>query len=103
MAAAIALTQGNAIQYMRGQETHAGAELARFLKGITPGSNLWYTKAAMDHLIFQNMQEFFSPGYLADARAKAQRNAGTTYWWNPGQSVDSARAPNLAGIVGATP
>lgn len=95
-----ALTRGNAIQYLRGQETHAGAELARFLRGITPGSNLWYAKAALDHLIFQNMQEYFSPGYLADMRAKAQEKAGTTYWWKPGRPIDEARAPNIANAVG---
>lgn len=106
VASAISLTQGNAVQYLRGENTHAGAELARFLRGITPGSNLWYTKAATDHLIFQNMQEFFSPGYLADMRAKAYRNAGTTYWWRPGGNpdnrfnLDDARAPNIKNIVG---
>lgn len=100
VAGGIALTQGNAVQYLRGENTHAGAELARFLRGVTPGSNLWYTKAATDHLIFQNMQEFFSPGYLADMRAKAQQKAGTTYWWKPGRPIDEARAPNIANVVG---
>ena len=101
MAGAISLTQGNALQYLRGQDTHAGAELARFLKGVVPGSNLWYAKAALDHLIFQQMQEFFSPGYLSDMRAKAYRNAGTTYFSNPGASFSEARMPNFGNIIGA--
>lgn len=106
VASAISLTQGNAVQYLRGDNTHAGAELARFLRGITPGSNLWYAKAVTDHLIFQNMQEFFSPGYLADVRAKAHRNAGTTWWWKPGGNMDNsfnlddARAPDVSKILG---
>jgi hypothetical protein len=94
-------TRGNVIQFMRGEETNAGAELVRVMRGLTPGSNLWYAKAALDHLIFQNLQEFYSPGYLARTRAKAQREFGTTYWWAPGQDFDQARAPNMANIVGA--
>ena len=103
VAAGIALTQGNAVQYLRGEDTHAGAEFARFMRGIVPGSNLWYAKAALDHLIFQNMQEYFSPGYLADSAAKAREKSGTSWWWKPGQSISDAEAPNVANIAGVKP
>lgn len=96
-----AATRGNLIQFARGDETNAGAELAKVARGLIPGANLWYTKAATDHLIFQELQEMFSPGYLARTRAKAQREFGTTWWWAPGQDIDRARAPNVANIVGA--
>lgn len=95
-----ASTRGNLIQFMQGEDTNAGAELTRLARSLTPGSNLWYTKAALDHLIFQNLQEFYSPGYLARTTAKAQREYGTTYWWSPGQDIDRARAPNIGKIVG---
>lgn len=98
-----AATRGNVIQLLRGEETNAGAELTRVARGLIPGTNLWYAKAALDHLIFQEIQEFFSPGYLARTRAKAQREFGTTWWWAPGQDFDRARAPNLGNIVGARP
>jgi hypothetical protein len=97
-----AATRGNLIQFMRGDETNAGAELTRVARGLIPGANLWYAKAALDHLIFQELQENFSPGYLARMRSKAQREYGTTYWWAPGQDIDRARAPNLGNIVGAS-
>lgn len=103
LAAIDAATRGNVIQFLRGEETNAGAELTRAARGLVPGTNLWYAKAALDHLIFQDMQEYFSPGYLARMRAKAQREYGTTWWWAPGQDIDQARAPNLANIVGARP
>lgn len=96
-----ALTQGNMVQFLRGEETHGGAELAKFLRGITPGSNLWYLKAATDHLIFNQMQEYFSPGYLAKAESRARRNAGTTYWWSPRDAMgENVRAPDFENIVG---
>ena len=98
-----AATRGNLIQFLRGDETNAGAELTRVVRGLIPGANLWYAKAALDHLIFQNLQENFSPGYLARMRQKAQREHGTTWWWAPGQDFDEARAPNLTNIVGARP
>jgi hypothetical protein len=79
------LTRVNILQAMRGEETDAGAEAARFLKGYTPGSSLWYTKAALDRMVFQQMQEYFSPGYLARAKAKARQHYDTTYWWDPGK------------------
>lgn len=101
LSAFAALTQGNMVQYLRGEETHGGAELVKFLRGITPGSNLWYLKAATDHLIFNQMQEFFSPGYLSNAQQRAHRNSGTTYWWQPRDATgENARAPNFENIVG---
>ncbi len=98
-----AATRGNLIQFLRGDETNAGAELTRVARGLIPGSNLWYAKAALDHLIFQELQNHFSPGYLARTRAKAQREFGTTWWWAPGQDFEQARMPNLGNIVGARP
>src|SRR3546814_7879134 len=59
-----ALTLGNIHQAARGEDTHVGAELVRFTRSNMPLANLWYTKAATDHLVFHQFQEFFSPGYL---------------------------------------
>lgn len=70
----------------------------RVIKGITPGSNLWYTKAATDHLIYNQLQEALSPGALSRSQAKAQQN-GTTFWWAPTESTPS-RAPNLGSVLG---
>jgi hypothetical protein len=89
------LTLGNLHEAARGEDTHAGAELVRFAKGMTPGANLWYTKAITDHLILQQMQEYFSPGYLARVKANAQRDYGATYWWEPGAKAPE-RAPDAS-------
>ena len=93
------LTQGNLIRAAQGQNTHAGAQFIRFVKGLTPGASLWYAKAALDHLVFHNLQEYFSPGYLANMRAKAQRDYGQQFWWQPGQAIPD-RAPDLGAAVG---
>lgn len=93
------LTIGNLREAAAGEETDAGAEFARAIKGYIPGASIWYTKAALDRLIFNQLQEYFNPGYLARAKARAYREKGTTYWWEPGEPISEARAPELEKIV----
>lgn len=95
----LGLTQGNLVQLAQGKDTHAGAELVKLAKGMTPLANLWYTKAVTDHLIFNQLQEMVSPGYLARVRSRAQREFGQSFWWEP-QSVVPERAPDLAAAAG---
>lgn len=97
---AMGLTQGNLVQLSQGKDTHFGAEAVRFIKGNLPGANLWYTKAALDHMVFHQLQEYFSPGYLAKMQSRAQNEFGQTYFWKPGTGVDGMRAPDFANAVG---
>ncbi|BBL58515.1 hypothetical protein [Methylomonas koyamae] len=93
------LSQGNIVQALQGEDTHAGAEALRMLKGITPGSSLWYAKGVMDHLIFQQLQEMVSPGYLRRMEQRAQREFKQSYWWKPGTNTPQ-RGPNLDRVTG---
>lgn len=93
------LSQGNLMQMAQGKDAHFGAEAVKFVRGNLPGASLWYSKAALDHLIFHQLQEYFSPGYLATMRSRAQREFGQKYYWEPGD-VTPERAPNLDAIVG---
>lgn len=93
------LTQGNAIKASEGRRTTSGADAVRFVKGNIPVINLWYTKAALDHLVFQRLQEYFSPGYLARQRRRARREYNQEYWWEPGKPTPK-RAPNPGAAVG---
>jgi hypothetical protein len=93
------LTQGNLMQAARGDDAHFGAELVKFAKGNTPGANLWYAKAALDHMVFHQLQEYFSPGYLARMRSRAQRDFGQSFWWEPGETSPD-RAPDPEAMIG---
>ncbi|CNK23598.1 Uncharacterised protein [Yersinia frederiksenii] len=95
----IGLTQGNLLQLGAGEDTDFGAELVRMVKGLTPGANLWYTKAATDHLIFHNLQEYFSPGYLRKMEKRARSQYGQSYWWRPGEAMPDS-APDLSKATG---
>lgn len=93
------LTQGNLVQMAQGKKTNAGAELVRFAKSNIPMANLWYTKAALDHLVVHNLQELMSPGYLATMERKARRTSGTSYYWAPGDATPD-RGPDMGRAIG---
>src|SRR3546814_4007105 len=94
-----ALTLGNIHQAARGEDTHVGAELVRFTRSNMPLANLWYTKAATDHLVFHQLQEYFSPGYLKPMRTRARNEFDQEFWWEPGERVPD-RAPDLERALG---
>lgn len=95
----IGLTQGNAIQAMQGKKTNAGAESIQFIKNNIPLQNLWYTRAITDRLIFQNLQEMASPGYIRRMKQRARKDYGQEFYWTPGEPVPS-RMPNYLRAVG---
>lgn len=99
---AIKLTLGNVHEAAAGKETHAGAEAVRFGKGFIPGANLWYTRAAVDHLVFHQLQEYLSPGYLRKMKRRSEKEFGQSYWWEPGDTVPE-RAPDLEAAIEVEP
>jgi hypothetical protein len=93
------LTKGNADELIAGKDTHAGAEALRFSRSHLPFVNLWYGKAALDHLLLHSVQENLSPGYLDRLRSKAQKDWEQGYFWAPGDSVPD-RAPDIGKAFG---
>lgn len=93
------LTKGNIDEALAGKDTHAGAEALRFAKSHTPYVNLWYAKAALDHMILHSVQENLSPGYLDRQKSKAYKDWEQEFWWQPGQAEPN-RGPNLSAIGG---
>jgi hypothetical protein len=89
------LTKGNIDEALAGKQTHAGAEALRFAKGHSPFVNLWYGKAAFDHLLLHGIQESLSPGYLERVKNKARKDWGQSYWWEPGDAAPD-RAPDFS-------
>ncbi|MBD9459112.1 hypothetical protein IB241_15625 [Pseudomonas sp. PDM05] len=83
-----------------GEVNQTGGKLVRLAKSHLPGANLWYTKAATDHLIFNQLQDYFSPGYLRRMKQRARKEFKQSYWWEPGDSTPD-RGPNLGAAVGA--
>jgi hypothetical protein len=93
------LTKGNADEALAGKDTHMGAEALRFGRSHLPLINLWYGRAALDHMLLHGVQENLSPGYLARQRQRAAKDWGQGYWWEPGDAAPD-RAPDLSAIGG---
>ena len=93
------LTQGNMIELMQGEDPKWEAEAVKFIKGITPGASLWYAKAAIDHLFFQQLQEHFSPGYLGRVKRRARQEFDQEYFWEPGEALPE-RGPDFERALG---
>ncbi|KRB61379.1 hypothetical protein ASE04_21145 [Rhizobium sp. Root708] len=75
----------------------SGKDLADHLKAWTPGSSLWYTKAATDRLIFDNIQAMIDPNYrqsFSRYEKRMKKDFGQTFWWAPGDGLPT-RAPLL--------
>lgn len=84
---------------IEGKETHLMAQTIQDLKGFIPGNNLFYTKAALDHLVWQQVMEQLSPGYLATIRSRTLKEYGQEWWWNPGETAPD-RPPDLGAAIG---
>jgi hypothetical protein len=74
-----------------------GAEALRTLKGITPGANIWWSRAATDHLFWQIWQDHASPGYSDRVLERTQKEGNTTMWWRPSTAggATQPQVPNL--------
>jgi hypothetical protein len=87
------LVRGNIRQAIVGEDANFASEAVTFGKQFMP-SNVWYAKAVFDRIIFDDLQEFLKPGYLANMKSKAQSRNNTTFFWQPGENLPE-RAPEF--------
>lgn len=79
----IKILQGVPVNAVDGKPQQTGGDVVKLIKGLMPFGNLWYTKAITNHLIFNQAQEWISPGYLERSEARAKQQFHTSYWWEP--------------------
>jgi hypothetical protein len=99
VAQAANLTIGNAVQALGDKPTNVLQEGVGFVKGLTPGGNLWFTKAATDHYIFNWLQDQLNPGYNSRMQRRAEKEFGSSYWWAPGAPASQAKVPDVTRII----
>ncbi|RKG45162.1 MULTISPECIES: hypothetical protein [Acinetobacter] len=95
--AVLGLTVGNFTQYYEGKDTNAANEAFKLLKGKIPAQNLWYTKAAANRMIFDEMQDIVAPGYREKLMRKAEREHDRTRFW--GDDIGDIQAPDFEKMV----
>ncbi|OTL04538.1 hypothetical protein [Acinetobacter nosocomialis] len=93
----LSLTVGNLTQYNEGKDTNFGNEAFQFVKRKIPAQNLWYTKAAINRMVFDEMQDAIAPGYREKALRKAERQQDRERFW--GDDVTDIRAPDFERVV----
>jgi hypothetical protein len=92
-------------------KANLGGDATRFIRGNTPFANLWWGKAAFDHLIFQRLQDYYSPGYAARMQQRQQQFFGSGQYWAPStaaspsqllsaRGITTPQAPNLKTAIG---
>lgn len=91
--AVLGLTVGNLTQYYEGKDTNASNEAFRLAKNKIPAQNLWYTKAAINRIFFDEMQDIVAPGYREKLLRKAEREQGRTRWW--GDDLNDVQSPDF--------
>lgn len=82
-----------------GKDSNFGTELVRVGRRYVPGT--FYTRLAVDRLLFDNIQQLVDPDYRGSFRRMEQRlkeETGQAYWWQPGDNAP-ARGPNLGAVV----
>jgi hypothetical protein len=85
------LTIGNVQQAMQGKDAHFTAEAIQMTKNYAlPYVNAFYTRAALDHMIFFTAQEAANPGYLRRMKQGVENANNTTWYWPPQEPLPHA-------------
>jgi hypothetical protein len=95
--AVLGLTVGNFTQYYEGKDTNATNEAFKLFKNKIPAQNLWYTKAATNRMIFDEMQDMIAPGYREKLLRKAEREHDRTRFW--GDDMGDIQMPDFERVV----
>ena len=88
------LTVWNAVQAARGDDTNIGREFVRFLKRNVPGTTLWQTRAALDRLVWDQLQLLLDPEAEKAMRqevARQRRDYGNEPFWAPAAPLPFTR------------
>jgi hypothetical protein len=99
------LTGANITATAEGKDANFGRDLANFVRRNTPGTSLWYSRLAVDRLMWDRVQELADPEYQRAFRRiedRARRENNQQFWWGPGDRGPE-RAPAMGAAIGAEP
>ena len=100
---ALKLTLGNIQELVaEGEARNPGRELSRFIEANAPGRSLWYTRLAMERLIFDELEAAIDPNAARSFRRieqGARRDYRQRFFWRPGTRAPQ-RAPDLGAATG---
>lgn len=96
------LTFGNAARAIGGSKVNLGRDVVQFARNYAPGTNLWYSRLALQRTVFDQLELMADPKArqrLRDMERKTRKDYGQQFWWRPG-ALTPDRAPDLGALVG---
>ena len=93
---------GEPARALAGENTNPGRAAVRLLAGETPGiGSLWFTRLAYERLLLDTLQQAVDPnsGEAFRRRRDYAEDAGTDFWWEPGEGLDEMRAPAVGNMA----
>ena len=72
---------------LMGEDVAFASSALRLAKGNVPFGNLFYTKEAMNYLIWYQLQETINPGYLKRRERRMKKETGKDMWLPPSSIV----------------
>ncbi|MEK9694776.1 MAG: hypothetical protein VW270_03370 [Candidatus Poseidoniales archaeon] len=99
------LTIGNAVEFAQGknlEESKVLSEMLGFAAKYTPGSSIFYIRAALERQVIDRLEMMANPKARQDMlrlEKRYMREYGQRYWWRPGSPTPD-RAPNLEAALG---
>lgn len=98
----IQLLRGATSKTYEGMPGGAVGKALTMLHQNTPGANLWYSRLAVDRLLFDRLQRAVDPYYaqsFARREQSAMKSFGQQYWWRPGENAPD-RGPDMGTAFG---
>lgn len=93
------LSSGTANQFLNGKDvTSKTNQMYMLAKSKIPGQNLWYTKTAMNRLMFDDIQNMIAPDYQQKYKRKMQKQ-GRSQWWESGEGLDGLNPIDFDKVV----
>lgn len=82
------LVFGNAQKVMAGEfdEMNISKDAVEFLRKNTPGTNVWYTRLAVERALWDNLRLMSDPDFKRNMKRrerKMKREDNRGYWWKP--------------------
>lgn len=93
------LTFAQSRKAFEGKDTTVDSEITRVGRRYTPGT--WYTKLAVDRLLWDQLQTLVDPDYRGSFKRieqRARQDTGQQFWFAPG-TVAPSRAPDLTAAI----
>lgn len=91
------LTGANIGATAEGKDANWGRDFASFVRRNTPGTSLWYSRLALDRLMWDQLQSLLDPDHhrsWARTEQRARQETRQEFWWRPGETAPE-RAPQM--------